>query len=512
MKKTYAKLKELAIALMAALGTVYGVVPGAKFAKAESAGSHRLHFRPILCRGAVAVMTAVVLVLTGVVPEGINLPGTKGIPPIVEAADGPSKGKITFYKYTRYNEPKDFPQSGWKDVIIFNKDGGNYYFMNNLEDCTDGHWLATNTNIDTYINPDAESFISRYKWSNYSIKKCSTTGVGWQIRGYSDKYSEYGYVSCVTPGGKSPFFTAWSGMHTDWIFSYYNNKGWFGADSLTINNNLTHCCYWKGHQGQGVWYGFGSNISGDCMSWRVFEISEVTYNCINKDYSIGTEKNPQTYIATGGNGGLFLQEGVTLTIPQGSVLVVKDGSFFVNGTINCYGTILVEDGGSLTTYASTSSGANINLYDGGAMIVRSGGRVYAGCPEGSLGAKEDGSMNVYPGAYIINYGLLVAGRCDFEWDSGSAIVENHKGATMYLGYAVEDGSKFLSTAYSDASATALGLVKTNGALYLQTGNTQTVFKVWDGAKTGFGNNIHTRSLKLYSYDKDGKCTTKNYTP
>ena len=479
---------------------------GYNYKKARrNSGKHTgRRFRIALGRMAVAVMTAAVLALTGVLPAGSGK-GTGLIPATVEAA-GPPTGTITFYKYTRYNKPEDFPKSGSENVILFNRDGGNYYYMNSLNDCEDGHWLGTNVNVDPRIDPDAESFITRNKWSNYYIYN---TDIGYMIYEYYN--GKQLSVSCVTSGGHAPYLTAKGGGYTGFTFDYFKELGWFKAYSTTGNQNRTAICYWSGHPGNGVWYGFPTGIRGGYMDWRVFEISRVTYNCINANYSIGKEdgSDPQVYQANGANGGLFLREGVTLTVPKNSILVVKNGPFYVNGTINCYGTILVENGGILTTYDSTDKGSNINLYEGSAMIVRGGGRVYAGCPAGSAGAARDGWLKVHPGASIVNYGLLVAGKCDFRIGEGSAIVENHEGAAMYLGYSVEDEKKFLSTAYTGASTGSLGLARTGGQLFWQASNSnkgKTVFKVWDGATTGFANRHFDDPIKLYSYDRDGKCT------
>ena len=493
---------------------------------AESAGLHRFHFRlqdrlrfkPILCRGAVAVLTAAALVLTGVIPERINLPGTEGLPPVVEAA-GPSKGTITFYKYTLIEHAPDLPEKSFDGMLLYER-GGNWFFPRKVTDINNSnkHWKTCSVDCDPRINPDAKEFFSRTKWSDLYLSYYTFEAKGDSFTGYRIYDDDWNQVSHTTEylewhkygAGGTQFHPSEGHGNTDGMFIgafVTGNANWVHLRKKAANSNNPERLDWDGY-------------GGDIVYFKIYRITEVKYNCINADYTIGTESNPQTYIANGASGGLFLKEGVKLTIPAGSVLVVKNGSFYVNGTIDCYGTILVEDGGILTTYDSTSTGGQINLYEGSAMIVRGGGRAYAGCPAGSLGAAASGKLSVYPGASIINYGLLVAGRCDFSWKirsgntwrTGSAIVENHKGAAMYLGYAVEDEKKFLTAAYSGASASALGLVKTDGFLYLQAGDQKTIFKVWDGAKTEFANNSGTRSVKLYSYDKDGKCTTKTYTP
>lgn len=409
--------------------------------------------------------------------------------------------------------------------------------MNSLNDCEDAHWLATNVNVDSNIDPDAESFVTRNKWSNYRICK---TDKGWEI--YEWYNGSCLSVSCVTSGGDSPYLTAKSGGYTSMKFDYYGNIGWFGAQSQTRNDNITAICYWKGHPGCGVWYGFGSDIRGDNMAWRVFEISTVKYTCINSNYTIGKspvykansneileEGDYQVYVA---DSDLFLKEGVKLTVSEGSVLCVKNGPFYVNGEIECYGTILVEDGGIIMPFDSTSGGSRIVMKEGGTMIIRSGGRVYAGCPKGSLGTQGDqGWLDMNAGSTIINFGLLVAGQCNFKY--GQATIENHKGGRMYLGYAVSNGgrSTFMYGDLEDSSESSgsgllgsvasvassidlfdlVALEKTGGTVHYGTGANKTVLKVWDGAVTMTANKASSagKTVKLYSYDKDGKCTVYN---
>ena len=236
--------------------------------------------------------------------------------------------------------------------------------------------------------------------------------------------------------------------------------------------------------------------------WIYDSNNKKTYTCINADFKLGDN---QVYVA---DEDLFLAEDVKLTIPDGAVLCVKKGPFYVNGEIECYGTILVEDGGSILPYASESSGSRIVMKEGGAMIIRSGGRVYAGCPKDSLGTKKaNGWLDMNAGSSIINFGLLVVGQCNFKY--GQATIENHKGAAMFLGYAVDNRSKFLNGTVSGSStASSLGLTKTGGTVHYGKDSNITVIKAWEGGTAGFANKASGggQTIKLYSYDKDGKCT------
>ena len=486
---------------------------GYNYKKARrNSGKHiNRRFRIALGRVAVAVMTAAVLALSGVLPAGSGRE-TGLIPATVEAA-GPPTGTITFYRYTRLEQESDFPS--WFDVFFIYPRGNDWFFTQNVTDINNGYsyWKVKNANVDTRIDPKAKVFQTRNKWSDIELYRATWDGkknrfTGYYVMQYTNGDYHYvchttEYLRDLTDG--ATLFTPRDSLRWSYEWGYG-----FLSEFETINNNLVNL-RWKPAETNFPerldWQGW----DGAQAYWMVYKIDTVTYNCINANYSIGKEdgSDPQVYQANGAKGGLFLREGVTLTVPKNSILVVKNGPFYVNGTINCYGTILVENGGILTTYDSTDKGSNINLYEGSAMIIRGGGRVYAGCPAGSTGAAKDGWLKVYPGASIVNYGLMVAGKCDFRIGEGSAIVENHEGATMYLGYSVEDEKKFLSTAYTGASTDSLGLARTGGQLFWQASNSnkgKTVFKVWNGATTGFANRHFNDPIKLYSYDKDGKCT------
>ena len=233
---------------------------------------------------------------------------------------------------------------------------------------------------------------------------------------------------------------------------------------------------------------------------------------------------------------LFLKEGVKLTIPEGSVLCVKNGPFYVNGEIECYGTILVEDGGIIMPYESEAGGSRIIMKEGGAMIIRKGGKVYAGCPKDSLWTKGDnGWLDMYEGSSIINFGLFVAGKCNFKY--GQATIENHKGGRMYLGYSINNNGEYTflnadfhysvsssgGNTFSDMATVLTAaemfetfyLDKAGAAVYYGQDSKQTVIKTWDGARTCFANKATSagQTVKLYTYDKDGKCAiNSSYSP
>lgn len=252
-------------------------------------------------------------------------------------------------------------------------------------------WVK-NANVDPRINPNAKEFMSRTKWSDltlyyYGMTLFDNKGT---VYGYRIIDNDYNQVSHTT---EYLAWHTWTGGGTHFTPQEDGTTGTFWGRFVTGNNNvvvLKKAAANPTTPERLDWHGYG----GTNVAFAIYKITPVRYNCINADYKIGDDNNPQVYIADGKNGGLFLSEGVKLTVPKYSTLVVKNGPFYVNGTIDCYGTILVEDGGILTTYDSTDTGAVVNLYGGGSMIIRSGGRVYAGCPKGSLGAAKDGWTSI----------------------------------------------------------------------------------------------------------------------
>ena len=444
--------------------------------------------------------------------------GPAGLPDTVEAA-GPSKGTITFYRYKQFDSKADFGAAkgyNTNSVLLLNKVDGNWYYMNDLTHCANNAWIASSINADFRINPDVKEFYSRNKWSNIYLYKRQSDDYyqlcqridGTRYNVECDYYSPYLYIK--------------SDETSFWRFNQGSQgTGWFDTWNLN-NDDIWHALrQMTGYPGYAVSSSCG--WGGSYVEWKIYEITPYYFTCINSNYTIGEN---QVYVA---DRDLFLREDVKLTIPDGSVLCVKNGPFYVNGEIECYGTILVEDGGIIMPYDSTSGGSRIVMKEGGAMIIRSGGRVYAGCPKGSLKTQgTSGWLDMYAGSSIINFGLLIAGQCNFKY--GQATIENHKGGKMFLGYYVknEDESHFMNSS-RDANILASSISGSTdksyyyGASYAGGGATvaygkgtnQTVLKIWDGALTCLMNKSSDggETVKKYYYDKDGKCTVdSNYKP
>lgn len=420
----------------------------------------------------------------------------------------PKTGTITFYTYklrtygdhffNTASEPYFVSTSG---ILIYEYNGTSYLVKNDL--IKDGKWSSYPVDVlGCDYSPGAETFCARQMPPTYDIYKhgyfFAINLVADDLVGY--KYQGVGAVSGGYLGNYS--IEKGNGSADNWYRSIWQMPI-LEDNKLRITYKTAPICM----AGKNSYVSLSSYSGGKTNAdgfWMYHRDNKKIYTCINENFTLGSN---QVYVA---DEDLFLGENVKLTIPDGAVLCVKNGPFYVNGEIECSGTILVEDGGSILPYASEASGSRIVLKEGGAMIIRSGGRVYAGCPKGSLAtAGTNGWLDMYAGSTIHNFGLLVAGQCNFKY--GLATIETHKGGATYLGYAVDKKSSFLSGDYSKGEYYDMGLTKTNGQVYYGKDSNKTVIKAWEGARTTFANmkSDGGQTVKLYSYDKDGKCTVKN---
>ena len=482
-----------------------------------------------ILRGIVAAYLTVVLVLVGIIPEG-------GIPAVIAA--GPSKGSVTVYKYVRMKTLSDILRKDdvYHPYLLTYYYGGQYYspYTNVL---ADDNWPVTRTDsLFTHYDNQADEFYSRNHI--YHNIKCTASPLEFGPDGNNKSHGLY----IFTKNNGYDERNSKTGMRLT-----YRNEG----NKIQPHESTWPVFLFSGHSGFRIqfWYGHGSgnnyksvpglNFLGDSThiygrdpdaneysEFYFYEVQSNAYTCINRNYTIGSKENPQVYTA---EADLFLQEGVTLTVPEGSVLCVKKGRFFVNGEIKCAGTILVEDGGIIEPFESTGSGSRIILEEGGTMIIRKGGKVFAGCPAGALGTPEgNGWLDMYAGSSIINYGLLIAGQCNFSY--GQATIENHKDAILCLGCSIDTYSHekdFLNFSQNNRvilddmkigwyDYRVVGASTTGGRLYLGKDDKTTVLKTWDGAFTYIKNKStdskYGKSVKSYSYDKNGKCKISTYTP
>ena len=224
--------------------------------------------------------------------------------------------------------------------------------------------------------------------------------------------------------------------------------------------------------------------------FRLYKVEAAPYAAINRNYTVSNMLTVEDNV--------ILMENTTLTVPENTILHVKKGNFYVNGTIKCKGTILVDDGGVILPFDSTEGGCDIKLEEGGTMIIRGGGKVYAGCSKGSLGtAKGTGFLTLESGSQIINFGHLCAAQIDFK---AGCSVTNRTGGKIELGYEVNDKKKFLSG--------EVGTWYANGDPVLKMASDgQVVFRVYPYSTMNLGPQLNNHYVKMYTYSADnGKAT------
>ncbi|MCR4946741.1 MAG: hypothetical protein K5929_07365 [Lachnospiraceae bacterium] len=248
----------------------------------------------------------------------------------------------------------------------------------------------------------------------------------------------------------------------------------------------------------------GDSGWGKASYFKIFKATEKFYSVIDEPCTI--EKIFKI------ENDFLLKDGCTLTIPEGHVLTVTKGSFFVNGTINCYGTLLVQDGATIIPFSPSKGGGQINLI-GGTMIVMPGGRAMIGLGKECLNSTQNATctFKAYTDptgkqaprqSLVVNHGLLSIGRVDMK---DKTTIENHKGGRLFLGYNVRKYfKKFVNTKYdTNSSAATLGLDPHYGSF---TPVSTSVIKAYEGSAITVGNRPGLKSsvdINYYYYDSKG---------
>ncbi len=424
---------------------------------------------------------------------------TSGHADIPVRADEPKMGTMTIYKWDLMDD--GLPAGTFNGILMYDTAAkGSYYtlgipgmgFYNNV-------WETYSAKNYHYISAEAKTF---YTPNNLMCQWFDFSGFD-EDNDYNKKFHIYCHDNYELSHGGF-LYCAWDDALT--VRSERGDPLTFvprGNGTYTIKWNtagadeyLTHSEYLGG---RGKWidehiyaYATTSSFSG---AFKIYSMSPHVLSCLNNDYTI--EKD-QVFTV---DNDVIITEDATLTIPEGAVLCIKKGNLYVNGKINCQGgTILVEEGGCIYPFASDKYGSYITMDNNSLMIIRSGGRVFAGCPEDELFSEEDGWFEGYSGT-IINYGLLVVGLGIFE----NFMIENHSGGRAFLGYSVDDVGRFTSASFDGStSPETLGLHK-EGRCYIREGFCLSLYK-GSGLTTNTGGGPLAKNVKIYSYDSWGKCT------
>lgn len=152
------------------------------------------------------------------------------------------------------------------------------------------------------------------------------------------------------------------------------------------------------------------------MPFRIYTYYPAQYDAIVKSFAIG---KGATYSI---DRELILDEGVTITVEDGGVLMV-DNQLLSNGHIIVKngGTVIVNEGGYVMAYNQKAEG-KITL-DGGNLIILDGAKVI--CDEGG------GTLQADNGSAILNRGLLMVG--DALTLNGNSCLKNEASAMLVVG-------------------------------------------------------------------------------
>lgn len=187
----------------------------------------------------------------------------------------------------------------------------------------------------------------------------------------------------------------------------------------------------------------GNNSSYQKYAMYIGKVTDITV--IQKDVTVG---DGQT-VRIGEEGGIALQEGVTLTIEKGGTAIVQS-RFLNQGTIINRGTIVVMDQGSLQPVYDT--GGTL-LCEGGDLIITKGGRFMSG-----------EKLTLKKGSSIVNEGIFLTGQ-DVSLEDATLITE--EGGYTLLGYNIL-ATDFTNTGVTSVTDSALGSSQKIPSLRLAT--------------------------------------------
>ena len=451
--------------------------------------------RPI--RTAVAVITVLAVLGTGLFADWAGIIK-------VHAADPPIR-TIMFYKWDKLYE---MPQGSFKGMLMTDWNGEYYFTNGDSWQKVDEHgfgWQLTNININPYMST-GDVFYTRtqmdtpyFHYSKNDGDNCNAPE--YKIELFSNgnrtkKYLDYtGYCIQTNSFDSCDSVTVLDSKKAK--EKGIGNKVKSGDNILFWNTSGNDTALKRGIDYTGKVAAHGVNSEGDddwtATRWKIYRCVGKEYNCL---YTWEMDKDQVWTV----NGDVILMDGETFTIPEGSILCIKNGSFFVNGTIKCYGTILVEDGGFLIPYLPTKWGGYVDI-DGGSLLVMSGGRVYAGNPKGYLNATQDAYFVVQNGGTVINYGVIAAGRVEIK---ENCLIENHIGGSLLWGLALTAPGKLVNAYNPGDNTNNIGLGAHSGSIKTAASS---VIKKYNGSNFWYPSSISSSiSWKSYTVDKNGKVT------
>lgn len=365
-------------------------------------------------------------------------------------------GKVTLYEYSWVNTTDEMlalgNRDGWSDVVLAweDADGGGttnpdkvwytkeVWYEDEKPNYENGsfwegtvneyfYWSNDYWGTDGYSSPYADAFILPNQVGHFQVKR-----VGWD-----DDNPVSGYTDPEGKTVKSPVFHFRFDIGRGRYVYIGNNYFYDDADDAegyTAQLRL-------GRTGEEDLYGsvwLINNMTGedemitrkknrfDVSNWgssgywefpfRIYTYQAVEYDAIVKSFAIG---KGATYSI---DRRLILDEGVTITVEDGGVLMV-DNQLLSNGhiVVKNGGTVIVNEGGYIMAYNQKAEG-KITL-DGGNLIILDGAKVI--CDEGG------GTLQADNGSTILNRGLLMVG--DALTLNGNSCLKNEASAMLVVG-------------------------------------------------------------------------------
>lgn len=363
----------------------------------------------VLVRRAVSVCMAC-LMLTAVYPVFRSSAA-------VSAADVAYETK-TVYHWKRVRKQSDVPEDYNDYCIISWSDGTdeknrvytkgatlNSDRVEGAYESDDPYILIKRKNYDKNADPDqyTEGFTTASVdglWRMQVVGTDGDNGDDWKVKLYNSE------------GGQLYDKNNWLGFNSDgthWTLSTADD------DSSSYGEEISagHVCFVHNRTG-GKFdrylddHGKQMTINESDTAWDYDTCSFLLYIVEREEYSaIGTME-----LASGSvlqlKNNTFLKDDATLTIQPGAVLTVKD-TFFNNGKIINYGTLIIEEDSVMCPFDTTkAAGGSVCCYGSGTtykgmkcegnLIILSGGRL--------LLTKDSAGFILEKGASLNNFGLL----------------------------------------------------------------------------------------------------------